>query len=321
MRLFALTLALLAAPAVASAPKAEDVAAYRTLVAQDARLATAGYRLVSANAQFCILKERKLAWVIHDVAQYQNMAAALAAFLFNEPVSVAAVVPGGPADKAGVKAGDGIAMVAGTSFDFTDEAEKMPTFKRVAEVNAVTENALEDSSTIEIGFSGPSPGRIVQIAPPVVCASDFWVDTRSKLDAGADGEKVRLTSGLMAYITDDDELAAVVAHELSHNLLGHRRKLASIKRDKIKAIRATEEEADRLTVWLMANAGYDPRAALRFWQRYGQRTGLGIFSDGTHQRWKDRVAVMQAEIDLIAKTPATDGLRDPPLLQAYRNQQ
>ena len=49
MRYLTLILALIAAPVVA-APKAETVAAYRAIAAQDARLATVGYRLATANA-------------------------------------------------------------------------------------------------------------------------------------------------------------------------------------------------------------------------------------------------------------------------------
>ena len=73
-------------------------------------------------------------------------------------------------------------------------------------------------------------------------------------------------------------------------------------------------EADRLSVWLMANARYDPKAALTFWQRYGRQYGQGIFTEGTHLRWQKRVAIMQAEIDLMAKTERKDGLLPPPLL-------
>jgi predicted Zn-dependent protease len=98
-------------------------------------------------------------------------------------------------------------------------------------------------------------------------------------------------------------------------------RLDAVKKGKTKAIRKTEEEADQLSVWLMVNAGYDPEAALRFWERYGRQYGLGIFTDATHHQWKTRVAMMQAEIDVMKKIEKKDGRHDPPLLQAYRYQQ
>jgi hypothetical protein len=66
----------------------------------------------------------------------------------------------------------------------------------------------------------------------------------------------------------------------------------------------------------MANAGYDTAAALRFAERYGRKTDLGIFSDGTHLRWKNRQRVMRQEIALIAQAETSSGLRAPPLLTA-----
>ncbi len=66
----------------------------------------------------------------------------------------------------------------------------------------------------------------------------------------------------------------------------------------------------------MANAGYDTAVALRFAERYGRKTGLGIFSAGTHLRWKNRQKVMQQEIALIESILDERGLRPPPLLAA-----
>jgi beta-barrel assembly-enhancing protease len=117
---------------------------------------------------------------------------------------------------------------------------------------------------------------------------------------------------LIEFAGDDQELAAAVAHELAHNLLDHRQQLKTKRRTKSTLV--TEIEADRLSVWLMANAGYDPNAALRFAERYGRKTGLGIFSDGTHFRWQKRVKVMQAEIDLMQKAEKQERLLPPPLL-------
>jgi hypothetical protein len=55
-------------------------------------------------------------------------------------------------------------------------------------------------------------------------------------------------------------------------------------------------------------------AAVRFIERYGRKTGLGIFSDGTHLRWRNRQMLMQGEIVGMMQTDARNGLRSPPLL-------
>jgi hypothetical protein len=205
-----------------------------------------------------------------------------------------------------------------------EQPSKLPSYDRMELVNAGIAGvlaAIDPSEPVRVKIARGSRSRIIEAFVEPACASDFFVDVKAKLDAGADGERVRVTSAMMDYVADDNELAAVVAHELAHNLLAHRKRLDGLKKGKAKATLATEIEADRLSVWLMVNAGYDPKAALSFWKRYGKQHGLGIFTAGTHHRWKKRVATMQAEIDLVGATPAKDGLRDPPLLAALRNQQ
>ncbi len=321
MKRLVLTLAFAAMPALA-APSAEDIAGYRALTALDARVATVGYQLAAANSRFCKEKVRNPGWVLHGIGQYPDVKIARAAFGFSRwPVNIAAIVPGGPADRLGLSAGDSMVSLNGTRWDQRMQAVPFADKDGMEDLRLTLERMWAEKGSVEVVFESKREAKILQFAPPQVCASDFWVDTRSRLDAGADGSRVRVTSALVEYVADDDELAAVIAHELSHNLLGHRARLDKIKKGKTKAILATEEEADRLSVWLMTNAGYDAKAALRFWERYGRRQGLDIFAEATHHPWKKRVAMMQAEIDLIVSIAPSEGLRDPPLLQAYRYQQ
>lgn len=313
MKLIALTLLLFGAAAPATAA-ADQVTAYRALVQQDLRLANIGYRLALANAPYCERRERNPGWVIHDEQQYPDREVARAAFVFRTPVAVSALVPGGPADAMGVKAGDGVVGLNDGVFSIHSEVQHKPSAERMETIQKALRAAMAANGPIRVALETAKGQKQITLAPPAICASRFWVDARSKLDAGADGDGVRVTDGLMAFTANDDaELAAVVAHELSHNLLGHRERLNAAKR-RTSEILATEIEADRLSVWLMANAGYDPNAALRFAERYGRKTGLGIFSDGTHLRWKSRVKVMGAEIDLMQNAKKQNGLLPPPLL-------
>ncbi len=313
MKPIALTLLLFGAVA-ATAAAADQVTAYRALVQQDLRLATIGYRLASANAPFCERSERNPGWVIHDEQQYPDRDVARAAFVFRTPVAVSAVVPGGPADAMGVKAGDGVVGLNDGVFSIHSEVQHKPSAERMETIQKALRAAMAANGPIRVALETADGQKRITLAPPAICASRFWVDAQSKVDAGADGDGVRVTDGLMAFTANDDaELAAVVAHELSHNLLGHRERLNAAKR-RTSEILATEIEADRLSVWLMANAGYDPNAALRFAERYGRKTGLGIFSDGTHLRWKNRVKVMRGEIVLMKNAKRQNGLLAPPLL-------
>jgi predicted Zn-dependent protease len=125
------------------------------------------------------------------------------------------------------------------------------------------------------------------------------------------------------YFLDDGEFAAVIAHEMAHNLLKHRDRLNAQRVNRgffgqfgksAGRIKDSEIEADRLSVWLMANAGYDPQAAIRFWTRYGKEHGKGIFSASTHYRWKKRVELFEEEMKKMAAIEPVDGKYPPPLL-------
>lgn len=318
--LFALLPALgligLAATAQKEPPKDPLVTAYQDLVATDLRLATIGYHLAKASAPYCRNRWRNPGWVLHDEAQYPDAAFARRAFTFRQAVSVAALVPDGPAAQAGIAVGDGLVRINGNAFGSAPRTGKASS-ERIDSIRQAIGTALA-TGAVTLDLKTAEGLRIRKLSPPEICASDFWVDVRGKRDAGADGERVRVTSGLVAYVLDDDELAAVVAHEMAHNLLDHRARINAARSGKTRVIRATEEEADRLSVWLMANAGYDPHAAITFWERYGAETGLGIFTAPTHNRWQTRVAMLRAEIAQMDAVTAVDGRRDPPLLAAHR---
>lgn len=315
MKYWSLILALITAPAIA-APNAETMANYRAIAALDARVATVGYRLATANAPFCSHKlGYNPGWVIHDIAQYPDSVSALNAFAFAQPVEVAFVVKGGEADRQGFKANDGLVRIANR--DLKSFAQnKQPSAQRIVTVRAFLDEQWGPNYVVPFKVDRGTERRelLVQLNP--VCASYFWVDANRKIDAGADGTQVRISSALVEYTLDDNELAAIAAHELAHNLLGHPIGLATTR--KSKSISATELEADRLSVWLLTNARYDPRAAMRFWQRCGPKSCMGLFR---YPGWKKRVEALKAEIAVVEKTPAQNGLRAPPLLSAIRNTQ
>jgi predicted Zn-dependent protease len=118
------------------------------------------------------------------------------------------------------------------------------------------------------------------------------------------GGKIAVYTGLMDKLNiTDDELAAVMGHEMAHALREHARERASEQMVAGGLIsvgsalfglgdlgqkgaeyaymgllglpnsRKHETEADRIGVELAARAGYDPRAAITLWQKMGQAAG------------------------------------------------
>jgi len=127
--------------------------------------------------------------------------------------------------------------------------------------------------------------------------------------AVADGNRVVIGIESPAFQYEEDELAALIAHELAHNLLGHTAWLDRNKR-KRRHVRMTEREADRLIPWLLVNAGYDPRGGKRFFEKWGPRNDGWIFRARTHDGWDERAEFIEAEIPAIEALMAEHGKAD-----------
>jgi predicted Zn-dependent protease len=113
--------------------------------------------------------------------------------------------------------------------------------------------------------------------------------------------KVAVFTGLLRFVRSDDELATVLGHEMAHALAHHANERLALNPADAGALRAAsgrlgnldeprrrsliglldagaaleslsynrfqETEADHIGVFLMTFAGYDPEAALAFWER------------------------------------------------------
>ena len=293
----------------------------------DQRLHRIGYRLLAENVSFCRDKIPNSGILLHDIQQYGDKTAARAAFGFSQDIAINSLVTGSAGEQAGLLINDGIIAINDSNVkqfsnnrSQSDEAEnnnlRISRFKTLLEQGAVQVVIMRNGQQ-----------QILNLEPPLTCASRFEIEPSKKRRASADGQVVKLTSTLAAYFQSDDEFAAVVAHEIAHNLLKHKDILNAQKVNRgffgqfgksTKRIKETEIAADRLSVWLMVNAGYDPKAAIRFWTRYGKEHGKGIFSASTHYRWKKRVGLFEEEIAKINAMKISQGKRSPPLLHSQR---
>ncbi|MBA3897251.1 MAG: M48 family metalloprotease [Sphingomonadaceae bacterium] len=274
------------------------------LRAADLRVATIGWRLQTANVALCRDVVALPGFTVQTLSQYPpgTRAAARQVLGLGGRPAVGVIVPGSPADRIGLQAGDTIAAIDGAPT--SDAVAPRASYESTAKVEADVEAALAHApAKIVVERSGAR--RTFALAGDKGCASRVQIVPGGKLDASADGRYVEISGGLYDFAANDDELAVAIAHELAHNILGHRARLDSegVSRGLFAgfgksgaALRATEFEADRLGVWLVARAGYDVDAIVPFWTRIGAKTGAGILSDGTHPRWKDRIARAAAAV-------------------------
>ncbi|MDR0749004.1 MAG: M48 family metallopeptidase [Tannerellaceae bacterium] len=143
------------------------------------------------------------------------------------------------------------------------------------------------------------------------------------------GGKIVVYEGIMNYISSDDELAAVMGHEVAHAVAKHSNErmsqqlmteygaavLGTAISNKSQAVqniastvyglgaqygvmlpysRKHEFEADHMGLIFMSIAGYNPQAAITFWQKMAQGKSSGIPEImSTHPNDANRIAELQ----------------------------
>lgn len=291
---------------------------------QDSEVANVGFRLSTANLTLCGDQGFVTGITPHYLNQYASAyrQAAVGRFALDARPSVLAVATGSPAERARLRADDRLLAVDGTPFATVQPSGGDGSYADTERALDQIDRAAQDgglSLRIERGRTASD----VTLALVKGCRSRFQVVPGDTLKAQADGSYVQISAGLAAFARGEDELASVLAHELSHNILRHRVRLeaqGALRKGlfgpgarNARSIRATEIEADRLSPYVMANAGYDPRAAVRYWVRHGADRGDSWFRVGTHPRWRDRVRIIEAE---VARIETARGRGEAPAIPA-----
>ena len=122
------------------------------------------------------------------------------------------------------------------------------------------------------------------------------------------GGKIAVFSGMLRVVQNDDQLAAVIGHEVAHALAHHAsERIARAQREGNPLIglaynRAQESEADHIGLFLMTFAGYAPRQAVVFWERMANLQARSphlpsILSD--HPSDERRIAQLQAWVPMV----------------------
>ena len=256
------------------------------------RVAAISYRLQTRAASLCSELSPMASFLIAD----------------EKSAAVDIVVADAPAARAGLRRGDVIGAINGHPTAGADVADLI--------------DAALDSGTVTLALAGQ---RHVSFAVEQGCGFAVGLEKDVRLDAYADGKAVAVSSALVDFTKTDDELAVIIGHELAHNILKHKdildsehvsRGFLAVFGKNADRIRQTEEDADVMALYLMVRSGYDINIAPGFWERFGARTGAGVFSDGTHPRTKARVALATRTIATIRAQqakgePLTPDFRTP----------
>lgn len=284
-------LALSSPVSTMAAPGQDQPQAWPVRLKQDmVRLGLIEWRLRTAAGNACPTLAADAGLIIDDRRAYDRKDWPLLAKtigLQDDP-QVIGLVGGGPAARAGLREGDAILAVGGQSV--TSIVDRRKAGALVAE--ALVEEIAASDPGQPVAVSVRRDGAMLQfrIQPAMNCAARLVLVTNGSVDAHSDSRNVAISTGLIAFARNDDEIALAAGHEMAHIMLHHR------KGGGIAARRRMEDDADSLGLRLMRCAGYDGEKALDLFRRLGSGDWLGFLRAPTHRSFGKRVARLKTEL-------------------------
>ncbi|WP_428333360.1 M48 family metalloprotease [Novosphingobium sp.] len=274
---------------------------------EDLRVAMVAYRMSIGNAGLCRGRTApQFGFVIHALGQYSAGEREKVAHRFGlgALVGVMAVVPGSPAAHAGLVADDQLIAVNDRDLRPLVVAPGEPTNAAVVAAQRILAAEFA-KGPVTLRVASATGDRTVRFSAEAGCPAIVEVVPGAAINAWADGHSVVISAGLLRRCDRDEDLALVIAHELSHNLLRHAERLArgdAATNGLLRSpgagsaqIRETEEEADRLAAHLAIGARYDLRGAVHFLG--GLIAGAGLDRpDDTHPATARRLALLSGAI-------------------------
>lgn len=288
----------------------QQEASLKRLREQDGRVAAVSFRLNVANLDLCQDRAPQSGMMPHHIRQYGRDIRPVAARYFRlagRP-SVLTVAPGGPADKAGVRVGDTLIAIDGVAFaDAGGLIDDRPSYDDTLAARALLDRALADGRG-ELTVERDGERLTVDLASVPGCAHEAQLIPSEDVSAWADGRRVFITTAFVRYAVTDDELAVVLGHELGHNVMKHRARIAGggpagallgnagTMRGGLLTV---EREADYVGLYLMARAGYDYTRARDFWRQYGADFGGSRYAQWSHPGSLERATSIAATAEEI----------------------
>lgn len=320
------TAAALAKPATAGSA---DQQALQAMVSLQDRLYRVAAPLLLNNTELCKKNARNLlGFTAKNRHSYSNEFAAAAQNLLglDDRLQVMGVLAGGGAARAGVRRGDVLLSVEDKSLPKGEAAER----------EAANILAPMMSGRSNLSLTVLRDGSRISLSVPLTYACAFGIElgNTENVVAYSDGHRVLVTRGMLDAARSDDELAFVLAKEMAHNALSHaarQRTSATIGGiiDNLTRIRPNmsamsgmaglrpmpqdlDAMADKLSLYMLARAGYNLDQVVPFWQRMANQYPAIVLNGYTalHPSTSYRVAAMEKTIKDIRSKQA----RKKPLL-------
>jgi predicted Zn-dependent protease len=251
--------------------------------------------------------------------------AAQYAFGLEERLQVMGVLAGSGAARAGVQRGDSLVAVQDQPMPQGENAER--------QAATLLAPLVTGRSSVKLTVMRAGSNLSMDVPLTYACAFGIELGNADIVNAYSDGHRVLVTRGMMAATGTDDELAYVLAKEMAHNALSHasRQKMNATAGGIIDnlvrihpdmstmagtaGVRPMPAEldviADKLSLYMLARAGYDIENAVPFWERFAAQYPASVSNGYTalHPNTAQRIAAMQKTVaDIRSKKDANRDL-------------
>ena len=316
----AIALALPAQAASGDRDTPSDGEVWRQLRDSDLTLASTLYRLANSNVSLCtdIIPETGLVLISPDEFPAQWRSDFHKAYGPTGAIAVEAIVPDSPAAHAKVLAGSGIDAINAANLPPPRTASPPSTASQIFVRHALEQAGPNQPIALALREGNRVVNRTLNPRPGCRAYADLLTDDAMTIQS--DDTTISISATFIAHFSGD-ALPVLIAHELAHIIRHHGQKLDSLHVHRgwlseighdANVIRSTEDEADRLSVHLLANAGYDPQTAVTFWKTEGRRIYPPLMHSPTHASPAERANLMQAEITRMACHPGGCDRGDAP---------
>lgn len=138
---------------------------------------------------------------------------------FGDTLTVSSVAPGSAAEHAGVQVADRIVAANGEAVPTGPKAVRAYGQAARRGVEAAANAGRAPEAELDVVRGGVT--QHLNVPLDTVCNYQVAVVQNEEVNAFADGHTVYITSAMMRFAADDDELATVIGHELAHNAMKH----------------------------------------------------------------------------------------------------
>lgn len=280
------------------------------------RIEDISWRIMSSNAELCEktrFHSGYLPWTV-SLLEREYRDVARRTLRMGDGITVMKVFRDSPAEAAGLRRGDKIIGVEGEEIGEGEEGWKR--FLSVSEKSAT-------GGWVSMTVDRAGVESDLHLRPILACDYPVTLSNDDSVNAYADGKSVIITTGMMRFVENDEELALIISHELAHNTLGHIEKktgnaiLGAIIGGLAGAYigadfsrlganvggmafsQEFESEADYAGVYYAGRAGYDISDAVHLWRRMGAENpaAIHLHRGSTHPSTAQRFLAIERAVE------------------------